>query len=44
MDFRSGGPEYRTRVKATFAADVDDVLTGTPSSHVRRGDPPCRNS
>jgi pimeloyl-ACP methyl ester carboxylesterase len=24
MDFRSGDPEYRARVKATFAADVDD--------------------
>jgi pimeloyl-ACP methyl ester carboxylesterase len=24
MDFRSGDPEYRAHVKATFAADVDD--------------------
>ncbi|MFB9831045.1 alpha/beta fold hydrolase [Actinoallomurus acaciae] len=24
MDFRSGDPEYRARVKATFAADADD--------------------
>jgi hypothetical protein len=24
MDFRSADPGYRARVKATFAADVDD--------------------